>query len=326
MAKRTTFCTCIEPGPLEQQVILLAETLRAFGGVYADMPFLAIQPRKGLALSSATRKELARLGVDYVRRDLVGEYSWYNNINKSAAMSWAETAIGTDYLTWLDGDMVIVREPEGLLTESDFGFAARAGEGYLGSDGTDVNAPYWRKVSSILGVPYDDTPLIESLPERRMIHEYYQSGVYTVHKDEEVSRRHFDFMKRILDARIASQSCGTYHYDQVTVSMAARGTRRQRELYDFKLNYNFNMIKEDSIAPDMVASCYILHYHGSFYEDSYQKAKPHLAPAPQALKEMIDARAPFIVHLGPAPRLARKAFSLLRERKRAAFAAECVTF
>lgn len=311
----TTICTCVEPGPLEQQVCLLFESLRAFGGALAKAPAVAVQPRKGLAISSATRRKLAALDIDYVKIDRSGRHSWYANLNKSAAMSWVEENVDTTFVTWLDGDMVILRDIAGLLPDDEFGFAARAGEGYFGTDGEDDNAPFWARVSSLTGVSFRDGEKIEAIPDGREIFEYYQGGAYTARRSEGVCARQFNLMKAVIDAQIASEACGTFHYDQLTLALAARKTSRPRRRLPWALNYNFNLIKEEAIDRERLRECRILHYHGSFYPENFSRAARYFDELPDEPRRMIEAHAPLSVGLGPAARLARKALSTYRARK-----------
>ncbi|MBC7146330.1 MAG: hypothetical protein H5U24_13110 [Thioclava marina] len=217
----TTIVTCIEAGFMERQVPLLVKSLRRFDHVLARAQVLAIQPRKGPAISGATRRELKTLGIEHVRADLVGSYAWYNNLNKSAAMAWADRNCTTDFITWLDADMVFLGPTPEVVPGLDTSFVARAGEGYLGSDGADRNAPYWERISQIVGVDYKAAEIIESLPEGRPIYEYYQSGVYSQARRDGIGIRHLEFMKKVLDAAVGSIVARNYHYDQVTISMAA---------------------------------------------------------------------------------------------------------
>ncbi len=326
MSKATTFCTCIEAGPLEQQIVMLARSLRAFSSPIAKSRFIAVQPRKGVPISLETKRALAGLDVEYVKRDIVGDYAWYDLINKAAAMSWAETHIATDYLTWVDGDIIFARDPISLLPAAEFGFAARPGEADLGTGGDDVNEPYWRKMSDIVGVSYKDAEIIKSIPDNVSIYEYYQSGVYTVHKEEGISQRHFDFMKRMIDAKVASKTCGVYHHDQATLAMAVRGTRRPRIRYDWLLNFNFNMLGEDGIKVEKMPDCIVLHYHGSLHPEFFAGAKKYLPMLPERSQALIRECAPFTVQLPLHTRAARKLVREFRARLKKKYQQACTVY
>src|SRR5829696_6699474 len=97
-----TFVTCIESGPLETQVLRLVEGLRRFGGAYADCPVWAVQPRFGPPVSRHTRAEL-------------DPHGWYAYINKTRALMLAEEQAATEFVGWLDADLLVTGEPSELL-------------------------------------------------------------------------------------------------------------------------------------------------------------------------------------------------------------------
>src|SRR5262245_5661771 len=101
MACNTTIVTCIEAGPLEAQVLMLAESLRAFGGDWAKTDVIAVKPRRGPSIAPHTRRELKRLGVEFIDERFNVALDWWNNANKSAVMSQLETRVSTPYITWM---------------------------------------------------------------------------------------------------------------------------------------------------------------------------------------------------------------------------------
>ena len=174
----TTIVTCVEAGPLEAQVLLLAESIRSFGGPSSKVEIIAAKPRRGPKVNSRTLREFKRLQVEFIDQVFNAELDWWNNANKSSVMSQLETRISTPYITWMDGDMVALRQLDNLCPLKGSQFIARAGEGYLGSDGTDKNAPYWHKLCELVGIHFHRFPEINSFPERRRIRAYWQTGIY----------------------------------------------------------------------------------------------------------------------------------------------------
>lgn len=304
--KNTTFVTCIEAGLLEKQVVLLARSLRALDSNLSSSDLLAIQPRRDVTLASETRRELARLGVEVVTEDLAGRYSWNPHFNKAAAMCWAEAHVDSTFVTWLDGDIIFLREPLGLIPADKISFLARAGEIDQGTDGQDINMPYWARLSQILEVPYEDADLIDSVPPAKKIYEYYQSGVYTIRLGEGISERHFNNFKRLIESRVASRTCGIYHHDQVSLAMAVRSTRGERRVYPWEMNYNINIRQIENIDIEMLKKTKILHYHDSFLPGAYNSMKRFLAHIPEEPRRLVEECAPFTVTLPAIRRLRRK--------------------
>src|SRR4051794_17337881 len=111
-AAETTLCTAIEAGYLEQQVLLLSESLRRFGGRRANIPLVAVRPRKGPRIAQSTAKRLSALSVFLVEDETLSTaYDWWAMANKPAALRYIEEHARTQNVSWIDGDMMVLREP-----------------------------------------------------------------------------------------------------------------------------------------------------------------------------------------------------------------------
>lgn len=324
MTAATTFCTCIEAGFLEQQVVLLARSLRALDGPHAKAALVAVQPRKGPAISGEVRRTLAGLGVDYVRADLLGGYAWANFLTKAATMAWAEREIRTPYLTWIDGDFVFARHPDALLPAAEFGLAAAPGESDLGTDGSDGNAPYWRHVAELCGVPLDSGLTLEADDNGARILEYYNSGVYTVASSEGISERQLRFFRILLERKVAARSVGFYFTDMVALAMAARGARRPRLVYGPDMNFHLQPGGYNPRHEAHVGRIKLLHYHGAFYEPT-EAVHRLVGTLPEGVRDLIQAHTPFrIERMRLDRRLRRKLTGVLRDRQDRRFNGACL--
>jgi hypothetical protein len=322
---RTTFCFCVEAGQLESAGVLLARSIRAFAGAYAKSPIYAVRPRPGPELSPAARKAFDALEVRYVAADLVGAYHWLPHLNKPAALAYVEARAATPCVTWLDTDVVVLREPSGLVPETPFVYAARPADAYMGTDGADENAEYWARASALAGLDYRRFQMIRSFPEGKPIHGYWHGGVFTYDRTAGCGARHFDYFKRIVDAKISSRRCGTYHTDQVAQTLAANAVAGEVHVYDWRLNYSFGL---EDLAPEKLAwlgECAILHYHNGLAPQNRERIAAVLAAGAigEAQAAMIAAHAPLRTDIAPVQRLMRKALMERRARQRARHERSC---
>ena len=316
--KTTTFCLCIEAGILEWQALLLCQSIRRFGGRYAQTPIVAVRPRFGPEISTEVRRRLAALDVRYVSGHFVGAYHWLPHLNKAAALAMLEREAKTEFITWLDSDMAFVREPEGLIPDAPFDYAARAGEGDMGSDGADVNAPYWDAVSKLAGLDFRAFPIVESWPEGRPMRGYLHGGVFTFRTDLGYGAKHLDYFKRIADARLSSQTCGVYHTDQVAQSLAAHAVAKTVRTYHWSLNYDFGLKPAPEEVVERVRDCKVLHYHDGLLPENAANARAMLARGllPSDAAALIEEFTPLTVtRMAPAPRLMRKALNVVRRER-----------
>jgi hypothetical protein len=315
MAGDTTIVTCIEAGPLEAQVLLLAESLRTFGGAWSGTDFIAVKPRRGPDISSGTKRELRRLGVEFIDQKFNAELDWWNNANKSSVLSRLESKVSTPYVTWMDGDMVVLQPPDDLVPLSPASFIARAGEGYLGSDGADETAIYWQKLCELVGLDFSAFPVITSFPEARRIRAYWQSGIYTYATRTGLGRAHYEIIRKLLSSSIGSKRAGTYHQDQVSLSLAVQRLGLRHAEFQPRMNFNINVraAKNADLLP--MRDVRILHYHGSFYAPALAWALGYVERLQPDRIELIRKYVPFTAHASLIARAHKKILKLARARR-----------
>lgn len=326
MSFSTTICTVIEAGPLEQQVLLLADSLRAFGGRWARVPMLAVKPRRGPAIPRATRDALRRLDVAFVDAPLNVACAWWAHANKPAAMAYAERHATTPNVTWMDGDMMVLREPDEFAPPPGARFIARAGEGIdVASDGRDDGAVFWRRLCAEFGLDFDRFPTITSFPDDRPIKAYWQTGLFTYPRDAGFGAKHAEIIGRMLNGTIASRKAGTFHTDQVSAALAVQALGLVHAHYDPRMNFNYNVLDQAAARRLPIEEVRILHYHGSFWPAAFGWASEGLAVLPGDRRALIARHAPFRSG-GRVARLKRKLFGLTRKAKLAAYEARVERF
>jgi hypothetical protein len=316
MATSTTIVTCVEAGPLETQVLMLADTLRAFGGSWAKTDVIAVKPRTGPAISAYTRREFRRLDVEFIDEKFNVELDWWNNANKSSVMSQLEGRVQTPNITWMDSDLIVLKPLDHLVPAPGSRFIARAGEGYLGSNGDDANSVYWRALCALVGVKFDDFEMITSFPELRPIRAYWQAGIYTYEKTTGLGRAHYEILRKLLSGNIGSKSAGIYHQDQVAISLASQKLKLEHSEFRPNMNFNLNPLAKEYAKIIPILDVKILHYHHSFYQQNLGWAMEFLKQLPEDRLELIQRYVPLSSNattlLG---RFHKKALSFVRQRR-----------
>jgi hypothetical protein len=322
----TTICTCIEAGELETEVLLLAESLRKFGGRWADVPMVAVKPRRGPALSIATMNRLKQLNVELVDKLLSNEASWWNHANKPAAMRYVEQHASTRCVTWMDGDMVVLREPKGFTPAPGADFIARAGEACdVASDGSDDKVDYWRRMCAVFGLRFEEFGEISSWPDRKPIKAYWQSGIFTYYREAKLGARQYEVVATMLRTPIASKFAGIYHQDQISLALTVQLLQLRCSQYDPRMNFNFDSVNKEAAKLIPLEELYVLHHHRSFRPQNYGWAREELKALPADRLMLIDSYAP-ISRASLNVRLQRKLFRMWRKRKVDAFDATAVRY
>jgi len=148
------FLICTEPGLLEKKSLLLATSIRTFGGMLSKVPIYSFQPRLGPKLSPKVRGQFEKLEVSHQVIHLNKDFPSYDFANKIFVASYAEKSLNTDYLVFIDSDQVVFDAPVDLILPASFDVGVRpVSTKNIGTDGrNDANLAYWKKLYKILGV------------------------------------------------------------------------------------------------------------------------------------------------------------------------------
>ena len=322
----TTIVTCVESGPIEAQVLMLAESLRAFGGSSSNLDIVAVKPRRGPKVSSRTLREFKRLRVEFIDERFNVELNWWNNANKSCVMSQLETRVSTPNITWMDGDMVVLQPLDNLSPAEGTQFIARAGEGYLGSDGADKNASYWLKLCELTGLDFAQFPEINSFPEGRRIRAYWQTGIYSYATSSRLGATHYEIIKRLLSGSIGSKEAGIYHQDQVSISLAVQKLGLRHSEFDARMNFNINTLAKDNADLIPMPEVKILHYHNALYREGLDWAMHYLGQLPQDRRELIEKYVPLTATASYPARIYKTLLKSVRQRRVDEFKKQAVLY
>jgi hypothetical protein len=114
------FAAPVAPDASEREAVLLARSIRAFGGALAENPIWALAPQN-TALSGETREALRDLGVELFPFAIDAAALAFPFATKAYAAAAAEqAALGrADLLAWLDSDTLLLQEPRALLLGSE---------------------------------------------------------------------------------------------------------------------------------------------------------------------------------------------------------------
>ena len=251
----------------------MVESLRRHGGRFADVPVWAITPRYGPRLTNRTLEQFSRLNVTHHTLHERGSYSWYNLWNKIASMNYAEAHAQTDYLGFIDSDILLTGEPEQLIA-SDFAARIHAFK-HIGTTGPgDPKEAFWAEICRIAGVELDDLPWVQTRQDKERIRLYFNSGVFTYRRGLNFAKLWAEICLSILDARIGEAESKSFFVEQVSLGLAL--TRSGLGWKPLPAAYNYDVAswdvanwEENDDAADF-AEAISLHYHDSM--------KPHFWP------------------------------------------------
>lgn len=297
-----TFVTCVESGPLESQVLRMVESLRKFGGAHAECPVWAIKPRLGPPVRSTTLREFSRLGVDFRRTNRVDPHAWYAYINKTRALILAEREVATEYVGWLDADLLFTGEPTELSPVGDEEVIACSPDNAGGSKGPgDPSEPFWQAAGTAVGLKTDDLPWVTTEREGDRIRLYWNSGVFVFRKGCGLAAEHDRCSTDLLDAKIASAVTGPFFTEQYALSLAAAKLGLLRRQLPHSHNYEMgSAIHEKWYREEKLRSARIVHYHDCMWPAFWPTFLDCLRKTHSSVADWLDPLGP-LANAAPLP-------------------------
>jgi hypothetical protein len=326
-ADAVTFVCCIESGGLEEMTLLLAESLRQWGGAFATCRVLAVTPRFGPPLARATRRGLERLGVEYLRLTDRNSHSWFGFLNKPAALVVAEELARTPLVAWLDGDILVLREPTDLALDDSLDFAACAFDKNIGSAGPDDPLDvYWHKVADVFGLAIDSLPWVVTEQEQERIRLYWNSGVFVWRRGAGFAQRYLADCEKLLASKVASTTAGIFFTDQVSLglTMLRMGLRWRALSYEY--NYAVGSKMGHLFDPAKLRATRLLHHHDVFWPHYWHQILPRLKEQRPDVHDWVEQHGPLRNPAAWPSRTLGRALRFVRDRKVIAYEATCQRF
>jgi hypothetical protein len=259
-----TFVCCVESGGLEAQTIRMVQSLRRYGGRFATAPVVAVTPRFGPPLSRKTRQIFDQCEVQHLylnssnKRD---QYSWYNFINKPLAILAAEERAETEAVGWLDGDLLILDEPDQLILQENEDFLACTTDHAGATTGADDPLePFWQSICKTLNLDIEKLPWVVTGQERACVRYYFNSGVFVYRKSTGFAQQYLDTCIQLLNARISSRKCGLFFNEQTSLGLTA--FQLNMPWRSLPYSHNFHAWKDQEA---LLRKAKIIHYHSAMW-------------------------------------------------------------
>lgn len=265
-----TFVCCIESGSLEQMTIRMVASLRFWGGKYKDATIIAVRPRRGAPLSKEVLKALEYYKVMYLSSN-VNSQSWFKYMNKPHALNLADEYVQTEYMCWLDSDIIFLGEPFKTVNSLDDDFYACASDKNIGSTGEeDKFDPYWQHLCAELNLDVNLMPWVVTEYESHKIRLYFNSGVFLYRKSITFSKQYLNFCQRILNSKISNSESGMFFTDQVALGLTVYAMNLSYTALPLADNFPING-KKVLAGHDFNGDISILHYHDMMWENNWYK-------------------------------------------------------
>jgi hypothetical protein len=323
MSSDTTIYTCIESGRLEPEVLLMARTLRAFGGRFAQCPVLAIQPRSGPSIAGSTLRELNKLQVTYVKRPVQHRFSWLGFANKPWAAVIADEVAKTKHVAWLDADVLVVKEPSALDAPQHDANEVLACVEELGPVSTgpgDRFEPFWQAMAEGAGMK-EGVPFVMAGPSGKRIRLHFNSGVFRFFRGSGFAQRYLELFQKLYALRIMPKDDPTmFLHEQIIFSIAAASWRGGYAAIDPNHNFHAEPMYEPLYPAEQYDHAVLLHWHGALRMEEFRDIfSQRLQTSLPAVAQVVQSSLPLAEPSALIPRLHRALLRRLRKREEASF-------
>ena len=315
-----TFVCCIESGPLEEQTVSMIESLRKWGGAWSNKPVVAVTPRIGPPLTRSTRKALKDLNVEHLNFVADNKYAWKAFLNKHFSMAAVEEKCNTEYLCWLDSDLLILKEPVefDLVHDVDF-LACPSDSAGATRGGNDEMEQYWRRVCENLNVDFDSLPWVTTQMENEKIRFYFNSGVFLYRRDTQLSKHHLENTIKFFDSKITSNVTGTFFTQHILGLTVHKLNLKWKEL-SVTHNYPIGSASIESWRNcSELSDVHIFHYHDSMWQPCYQEFVQTLKGVASEQAEWLGAKGPLKNNATIPSKIFKKLLELKRGKQEARF-------
>ena len=257
---KITFVCCIEAGALESLTLRMIYSLRQWGGQYKNAAIIAVQPRLGAPLSKETRRLLKLNAVKYISSNVNTE-AWFKYMNKPHALRIANEHVMTEYVCWIDSDIILLKEPFSSVLPIKNDVYACASDKNIGTSGeNDKFDPYWAQLCQTLKLDIKKLPWIVTKHGQEKIRLYFNSGVFLYKKNTGFSKKYLTICQSLLLSKISNSESGIFFTDQVALGLT---------ISSMNLSYGELPLAEVAEKHDFSGDISILHYHDMMWPNNW---------------------------------------------------------
>ena len=267
-AGRVTFAVCVEPGHprLEYKAAALFLTMRRNMGALSGAAVRAYAPRPGRAVASWLREMMDSLSIEYIDAPLNAAHADYPLANKPLALAHAEETASTDFVVFLDTDILVWREPRAFLFDDGVDIA-------LVSDTTKTTASagpgdpfesYWMQLYDLVGATA--RPFVVTTLTHERVRGTWNSGVVPLRRSAGIAAQWREAMLRLLADDFAPAKANYLRENNVLSAIAAARYDRFLEL---PVTYNYPVQNWGAMTPPPEEA--VLWHYQPYFDKTFRR-------------------------------------------------------
>jgi len=265
-----TFVVCVEPGHrLEYKAAALFLTMRRNFGSMANAPVWAYSPRPGVNVAPWIREVMDHFEIRHITEPLNARWVDYPLANKPLALAHAEQHCDTEYVVFLDSDILAWREPVDFLLPDgiDLSFVIDGTKTTASAGPGDPFEEYWMRLYDLVGA--SERPFVTTLLSGERVRGTWNSGVVPLRRSARIACHWRDAMVEMLENDFAPRAASYLRENNLLSALTAAYYGRFREL-SFAYNYpvqNWDRMTAKGIAPEHA----VLWHYQPFFDRSFRR-------------------------------------------------------
>lgn len=312
-----TIVVCIESGALEPLTIRMVDSLRRFGGRFANLEVVAVTPRMTPPLARETLRRMSELGIRHLKLHPKNPYAWHHYTNKAEAIAAVEQETNTDAIAWIDSDILFMRAPDNLELSPGVDFLANASDtGMVGSTGEgDPNDLFWQRSAALIGKDLDELPWLETGDGHR-IRFYWNAGLYVYRRRTNFGREFLSDLRLFLDQRVGKTHIQVHAIDQVVLGLTVIRLGLAWKALPDSSNFPVCSFLPANYDAAKVTGVSVLHFHDSMDPERWDKLLQTIAPGHPEIHAWLKPQGPVVIPAFTFGGIAREALRIGRGVRR----------
>lgn len=242
--------------------MLLAKSIRSFGGEYAQSPIWVLLPESEVAVVGEIIDRFVSLDLRLVPFDNRLPLEDFPFARKVAAAATAEALAGgqTKFLVWVDPDSLLLQEPSPLLLPSGVSLGIRPVDHTLiGSVYDQPIEPFWDLVFSRCGVPLGQVYPMNTSIDQVQIRTYFNAGLVVTRPEKGLFQTWALFFDKLhsdpqFEALFQGNSLYRIFFHQAILTGAALSVLQSNEILEYPAQINYPLHMHSLFAADQKPS------------------------------------------------------------------------
>jgi hypothetical protein len=299
MQQKLVFCSVMYPGSqAEVDNLLLAESIRAYGGELADQPIWFFMPDTDEPLTDAGSQRLQALNVRVLPFKIERKQLQFFFMGQLAGLAQAEKVADgeVELLAWLDANTIVLHEPKELLLPPWTMLGYRPVHHLLlGSRYDQPLDLFWGAIYQACGVPPERVFPMKPVVEDVLMRPYFNAGILVTRPERGLLHRWYAtflelYQAPVFQAFYQQSPRYTIFMHQAVLAGVVLSALEREELLELPDTYNYpvHLFAGDTTSKRPAGiDALVTFRHEGFYEN---KDWADTFPASDELKAWLQAQ------------------------------------